>query len=150
MQFAQLIQLRELGVPITNEDLLDAATIQNKQKLIDNMARQQQQAQQMQQQQQQVEMQELKSRAELSQARAIADRGLGLERLSRIQENEALAEERRASAVKDEEVALLNMVKALKEIDGIDIQHIEKLAALARMLKEQENTMHAQVESSIE
>ena len=35
MNFAQLLQLRELGIPIPNESLLDAATIQNKTKLIE-------------------------------------------------------------------------------------------------------------------
>ena len=64
---------------------------------------------------------------ELSNARAQADQGLGIERLSRVQENQALAEERKAAAIKDEEIGLLNLVKALKEIDSVDIAQIEKL-----------------------
>ena len=80
----------------------------------------------------------MQSRVELAKARAQADRGLGVERLSRVQENEALAEERRAAAVKDEDQALLNLVKTLKEIDSVDIQSIEKLIQLSGFLKQQE------------
>jgi hypothetical protein len=60
----------------------------------------------------------------------MADQGLGMERVSRIEENQALATERRAEARKDDDIALLNMVKALKELDTIDIDHLHKLFAL--------------------
>lgn len=135
MQFAQLLQLRELGVPVTDESLLEAATIQEKKKLIDAMNAEKQQVQQAQQQQQQVQMAEAKARIELVQARAVADQGLGVERLSRVEENQALAEERRAQAHKDDDIALLNLVKALKEIDTIDLAHVEKLMALEQLMR---------------
>src|SRR6267142_2048035 len=95
MNFAQLLQLKEVGVPIPDDQLLEAATIQNKKKLIEAVQAQQQQAQQMQQMQMQVALGEQKARTELAQSRAIADRGLGVERLSRVEENKALAQERR-------------------------------------------------------
>src|SRR6267142_2424788 len=69
--------------------------IQKKKKLIEAVQAQQQQAQQMQQMQMQVALGEQKARTELAQSRAIADRGLGVERLSRVEENKALAQERR-------------------------------------------------------
>jgi len=101
------------------------------------LAQNQQEAQQQQAQQQQLQaqLQEQQARTELAQARAVADQGLGMERVSRIEENRALAVERRAEASKDEEQALLNLVKALKEIDDIDINQIQKLIALSEMVK---------------
>jgi hypothetical protein len=138
MQFAQLLQLRESGVPVPDTILLDAATIQNKTKLIEAIQQQQQQAQQQQQQQQQVAMEELKSRTNLAYARAEADRGLGAERYSRIDENRALAEERRAAAIKDADIGLLNLIKAVKEIDSVDLDQIHKLMSLSQMLKAEE------------
>jgi hypothetical protein len=36
MQFAQMLQLKQTGVPISDIDLLEAATIQNKNKIIEN------------------------------------------------------------------------------------------------------------------
>jgi hypothetical protein len=134
MQFAQLLQLREVGVQVPDDVLLDAATIQNKKKLTDSIAKHQQ----LQEQQQQAAMQEQQARTELAQARAVADKGLGLERVSRVEENRALAVERRAAAVKDHEIGFLNLIKALKELDHMDLEHIEKLIGLSAAIKDTE------------
>lgn len=136
MQFAQLLQLRELGLPIPNDILIEACTLQDKQKLIDALNAQEQSQQQAQQAQMQAQMQEQAARTNLAQARATADHGLGIERLSRVEENQALAEERRAEARKDDDIALLNLVRALKEIDSVDIGHIEKLLSLEEIIKQ--------------
>ena len=138
MQFAQLLQLREVGVPVPDDILLESCTVQDKKKLTDYIKAAQQNRQQTEQMQVQLGLQEQQARTELAKARATADQGLGLERLSRIQENKAMAVERKAAANKDENVSLLNLVKALKEIDTMDIAHIEKLMALAASVKEQE------------
>ena len=136
MQFAQLLQLREAGVPISTQDLLDASTMQGKKKIIENAQAQEQQNAQVEQMKAQYEMQQLQAQTELLQARAKADTGLGLERISRIQENQALATERESAAHKDEEAALLNLVRAIKEMEGLDLMHLEKLVALSQMVKE--------------
>ncbi len=131
MYFAQLLQLREAGVPIPSDVLLEAATIQNKKKLVDSIRQSEQQQAQMQQAQAQAAMQQQQAQTELAQARAVADRGLGLERVSRVQENQALAVERRAEAERDHTTAVLNLAKALKEIDSVDIDNITKLVTLS-------------------
>jgi len=138
MEFAQLLQLREIGVPIPDDVLLESATLQNKKKLIEAVTRNAQQQQQMAQAQQQASMQEAQARTELAQARAIADRGLGLERVSRVEENHALSIERKAAAEKDKDIAFLNLVKALKEIDDMDLGHLERLLQLSQNVKAQE------------
>jgi len=130
MQFAQLIQLRELGLAIPDSSLIDAATLQNKDKIIQQMQQQQQQQQELQQQQQQAVIQDL-------QSRAVANKGLGLERVSRVQENEALAVERKAEAFKDDQQALLSFAKTLKEMETLDIDHLHKLITLQQVLKAQ-------------
>jgi hypothetical protein len=74
----------------------------------------------------------------VANAQAVANEGLGLERISRIRENHALAEERSAQAYRDRESAGLEHVKMLKELQEMDISQIEKLLALANVLKKQE------------
>lgn len=138
MQFAQLLQLKEVGVPIPDDVLVEACTLQNKTQLTQALQQQQQQAQQSQQMQMQAAITEQQARTELAHARAEADRGLGAERYSRIEENHALAEERKAASVKDEEIALLNFVKALKELEGMDISHLENLIKISHAVKGQE------------
>ncbi len=135
MQFAQLMQLREMGVPIPDSSLIEAATIQDKDKILQVMQQQQQQQMQMQQQQMQAQIQEQQARTELAHSRSIADRGLGVERFSRVEENKALAEERRAAAIKDDQMALLNFAKAIKEIQSIDIDQLHKIVSLHRMME---------------
>jgi hypothetical protein len=83
-------------------------------------------------------MKEQAAQIELAKARTIADKGLGIERLSRVDENKALAVERMAEAQKDKDQALLNFVKALKEIETIDLMNIEKLITLKAMINNQE------------
>lgn len=143
MQFAQLLHLREAGVPIPDEILIDSATIQNKQQLLDALAQQQQAAQAQQQQQAQFTQAQAEATIEMAKARAAADQGLGVERLSRVQENAALAEERRAAALKDEDTALLNLVKALKELEGMDIAHLNQLVSIAQTIKKSEQSAEA-------
>ena len=136
MQFAQMLHLRSVGVPIPDDMLLQSATLQNKQELIQAVAQQQQAVAQAQQQQAQAQNELLISQTKLAHSRAVADQGLGLERMSRIQENEALAEERKAQAVKDENSAALDMIKAMKEIEGLDIANLEKILALTRLMRD--------------
>lgn len=147
MQFAQFLQLREIGVPISDEDLIEATTVQGKEKIIRNMQQQKQQAAQMQQAQAQAQMELQAAQSNLANARAEADRGMAIERISRVEENQALAVERRAEAIKDQDMALLNAVKALKEIQQIDLAQIEKLLtldAIVRQRREQEIAQQSQ------
>jgi hypothetical protein len=140
MNFAQLLDLREKGVPIPDTVLIEQSTLQEKKKLTDALGQQLQQQQQAQQQQMQLQAQEIQSRIQLSQARAIADQGLGMERVSRVQENQALAIERQAKAHHDEDEALLAKIKALKELENLDVAHIRELITVANLLKSQNET----------
>jgi len=140
MQFAQMIQLRELGVPITNEDLLQAATLQGKKELIENMQKQQQQQAQMAQSMQQAQMEEAQARVEALKAKAVADVGLGQERMSRIEENSALALEREAQAQHDRDSGTLDRVRAIKELESMDMQHIQHALQIMQMLQQDSYT----------
>lgn len=100
MQFAQLLQLREAGVPVPADLLLEASTMQNKTQLVEAVRAQEQQQAQMAQQQMQAQMQLQSAQSELAHARSQADQGLAVERASRVEENQALAVERRAEAQK--------------------------------------------------
>lgn len=137
MQFAQMLNLRQAGIPISDQDLIEASTIQGKKKIIENLLSAQQQQQQQQQMKMQQEMQQQQATIDMAQAKASADRGLAIERASRVGENAALAEDRRADAVKNQDMALLNKVRALKELEDIDLQHIERLVSMANVLKGQ-------------
>ncbi len=139
MQLMQMLQLREAGIPIDEADILDATTFQGKDKVMENMKKKLEQQSQAQNQQIQIQMMEQQARIENLQAQSKANVGLGYERLSRIQENESLAIERKAAAVKDENAALLDLVKAMKELDTIEISHLKDLIAMSHSIKDKES-----------
>ncbi len=141
MQFAQLLMLKtEAGLPVPNEDLMEASTIQGKKKLIENMQKQQQAQQQQIQQQAQAQMQLQQAQAELAHSRSLADQGLAVERASRVEENRAMAIKQLHEANKMDEQALLEKVRVLKELEMLDLAHIEKLITMANMLKANEQS----------
>lgn len=127
MNFAQLLQLREAGLPIPDTLLLEESTIQNKKKLIEALQQNLQTQQKQQQQQSEMQLAELQARIQSLQAKAIADQGLGIERASRVEENHSLAVEREAKAEADKDLGLLNLIKAMKEIDMVDIEQMHKV-----------------------
>ncbi len=136
MQLMQMVQLKaEAGIDFSQEDMIEASTLQNKKKILDNLAKKQQEAQQLQQQQQQAQLQVMQAQKEDYEAKAEANRGLGLERASRVEENHALAVERRAAAIKDQDAGLLSLVKAMKEIETVELGHVKELFTLSDMLR---------------
>lgn len=153
MQMAQLLQLREAGVPVPSDLLLESSTLQNKKELVEAVKKTEQGQAKMAQDQAQMQMAQLQAQLQLTQAQAHAATGMGEERLSRIQENKALATERRAAAIKDQNQGLLDLIKAIKEIEHLDddksLEHIEKLVALANAIKEQQaSTQEQQVKEN--
>lgn len=136
MQFAQFMSLKEAGVAIPDSVLLDAVTVQDKQKLIDAVEQVNQNRAQMEQQKAQADIALLQAQVELAKARATADTGLGLERVSRIQENKTMA-------AKNEDEALLNLIKAIKEIDGMDLNHMDQLIRMSHAIKDREEALDA-------
>ena len=136
MQMQQLLYMRELGVPVPTELLIKNSTLQNKQELIDAIGQSEQQQQQQAQEQQAIQMEVLKAQIEDLKSRAMANEGLGFERASRIQENQALAVERIAEAEKDRSLGALDMVKAAKELDGVDLTHLQQAIDIINAIKE--------------
>jgi len=135
MQFAQLFNLSQAGVPIPPEELLEASTIQNKTRIIESIKKQKEAQAQMQQQQAEMQMQLQMAQIELSKARSQADMGLAVERESRVSENRSLSIERLHKANAEDTRATLDLVKTLKELEQLDLSHLEKLISMAQSLK---------------
>lgn len=139
MEFGQLLELMKLGLPIPPEYLLKPLTVQNKDELVQYIQEQQKAAQEAQAKEQELLMQQKKSEAEFMQARTIAETGLGTERISRIQENHMLAQERAAQAEKDSADAALNTIKAMKEIDSMELDRMLKAYQIFKQIEQDQN-----------
>jgi len=136
LQMQQLLQMRELGVPVPTNLLIENSTLQNKKELIDAISQQEEQQAKQAEQQQQVQIQVLQAQIEDLKAKAMANEGLGFERASRVQENQALAVERIAEAQRDRDAGALDRVRAVKELQGINLDHIAKSIEILKAIQE--------------
>lgn len=138
MQFVQLLNLREMGVPVPTDQLIESSTLQNKKELMEAISKQEEQQAQMAQQQQEAQVEVLKAQIADLKSRAMANEGLGYERASRVAENQALAVERVAQAERDREGASLDRIRAAKELQDIDLSQLERAMNIIRMMQESE------------
>ena len=135
-QFATVMALKQhAGINFSEGFVLSQSTMQNKQEAIDdvkNMAEQQAQAQQQEQQANQMLQQ---AEAELANAKSNADNAKALELTSKVNDNRTQAVANLAEANKDDERVALDKIKALKELEGIDLDHLERLVQLSNQMK---------------
>jgi len=125
--YYQLLQLREIGIAIPDDEIVDAAPLQGKIRLRQKMAeiaQQQQQAQQIametENRQAQLELSQIDNNLALAQerrARTIADIGLARERISEAEQNKAKA--------------LLDNAKTFAEIEDLDRGHFLEVMRFA-------------------
>jgi hypothetical protein len=131
-QFLQLNALKQMGIQFTDEEIVDASNLHDKKQYKERLAAQQQQQQQMQQLATQVQLQAVSSKTE-------SDKALAAERLNKIQLDAALSAERISRAEEDRTGGMLNLIKAVKELDTIDIGNLQRKLALLREIEGQQS-----------
>ena len=93
--------------------------------------------------QQQSELEDKEQVNNLLQAKAFTDISLGEERLSRIKYDAALSEERLAAAQEERTRSALNEVRAMKEMDEIDINNAARILEMIRGIEEEQRLKEA-------
>ena len=147
MYFAQLLQLRETGIQVPIKELINASTFQNKDELVKAIQEEEKQQGEAQNQQMQMQMKLLQAQIEDLQSRAVANQGLGHERMARISENANLAIERRSQAIENISDARLNRAKTLKELESLDLEQLQQLFAMYQMIKPQDEDLPQEVKT---
>lgn len=128
-QFAQLLALKSMNVQVPDSLIIQNSNLHNKKELEQLLEAQAQQAQEIQQTTTQLAIQKAASETE-------ADRALAAERINKIQLDAALSAERISRAEEDRTAGVLNLVKAVKELEGMDLSNF---MAAVQILKEMEN-----------
>jgi hypothetical protein len=140
LEFRQLFEMVQLGMlpnsPEVLEVMLKVAPLQNKKDLLEAMQKAQQQQQEQQQQAMSIEMEKFKAEIENLKAQAIANEGLGVERATRVAENQAMAVEKIEAAKKDQDLADLHKARALKELSEMDLSQIERAIAILAQVQQ--------------
>lgn len=145
--FRQLVDLKQLGVPVTGQMLADAAPLQGKSEYNKQIAAIEQQQAQQAQQQAQVQQQILTSELEYNKASSIEKIAGSKERFTRAVANTGLETERSAKAIDDRAAATLDRVKAMKELESMDDDRIVKYMSIIRAFEEQSRRQEEQVKS---
>jgi len=125
LELGQLLHLREMTQDASlNEDIVKAMTIQNKDEIIERLNKNAQQAAEQAQQMQQLQMQQLQVDNETKMAYAHSQHGLARERIAKIQTDKAIAEDKLKRAEQEDTASLLNLVRTIKEMQGMDTQQL--------------------------
>lgn len=134
-EFIQYTALKSMGVNITDEELIDASNLHDKKKVKDRIAAQSQAAQQLQQQQTQMAMEQQAVITHSANSKAESDQALAAERLAKIGLDKALNAERIARSEEDRTAGVLNLVKAVKELEGLDLDSLLKKVQILQSLE---------------
>lgn len=147
MYFRQLVDLRQLGAPVTGEMLADAAPIQGKSKYNEQIAEIEKQQAQAAQKQQEIEQQLLNTQSQMAQAKAISDVALGKERFTRAVANMGLEDERASKAVENRADTALQRAKAMKELQSMSDDRIVKFMNIIQMMEEMHRIREEEIKS---
>jgi hypothetical protein len=120
-QFLQLTALKATGVQIPDSLIIKNSSLENKKELEDYFAAQQQAQQQTEQMQTQMAMQQQKVVTDSLEAKAQSDQALAAERINKVSMDAAVAKERIQRSEEEKTGALLNFIKALKELETMDL-----------------------------
>ena len=142
LELGQLLQLQQMYPDLDlKDDVIDAMQIQNKDKLKEKLAAQSQAAQQQQQQMSQLQMQQMQVDNETKLSYAESQKGLAAERTAKIRTDMAIAEDKLKRAHTEDTQSLLNVIRAIKELDNLDLEQLRtKLEILQALQPESEVT----------
>ena len=99
-------------------------TLQNKDRIVEKVMAKQKALQEQQQKVEQLQMQQMQVDNMTKVAYAHSQEGLAQERVAKIQTDTAVAQDKIRRAHQEDTTSLLNVVRALKELKGLDLDHI--------------------------
>lgn len=129
--YNDLIRLRELGIAIPDDEIIDAAPLQGKSKLKERLQEQQQQQAEM----QRMQMEDKARIDRLTEAKTQESVALAQERRARVLADIGLARERISEGDQNQAKAFLDNVKAVKEIQDLDIRTATDAFKLSQIIK---------------
>ena len=125
--YYQLLQLREIGIAIPDDEIVDAAPLQGKIRLRQKMA----EIAQAQEQAAQIEMDTANRQAQLEMSQIDNNLALAQERRARVIADIGLARERISEGEQNKAKALLDNAKTFAEIENLDRNHFLEVMRFA-------------------
>ena len=113
-------------------------TIQNKDRIMQKMQERQKAMQEQQQKMSEMQLQQMQVDNETKLSYARSQDGLAKERTAKIQTDVAVAQEKIKRSQQEETAGILNLIKALKELEGMDTTHLAEKINLMHNIKDLE------------
>jgi len=136
LELAQLFDLQQrFGDVFPPEEIIEVMTIQNKDRIIEKIQANQKAMQEQQQKMAEMQMQQMQVDNETKLSYARSQDSLGQERIAKITTDRAIAEDKLKRAHTEDTAALLNFIKAIKELDGMDLTQMEQKLNLLNALQ---------------
>lgn len=125
LELAQILHAQQLFPDLVPPDeVLECMTLQNKDRIIEKVMAKQKAMQEQQQKMEEIQMQQMQVDNMTKVAYAHSQEGLAKERVAKIQTDSAVAQDKLRRAHQEDTASLLNVVKALKELKGMDLDHL--------------------------
>lgn len=134
LAFKTAIYLKEIGIPIPTSFLIKNMSIPDKDELIEQISAIEQLQNEQQQRMADMQIQQMRIDNETKLSYADSQRALAQERINKTQLDAAVSAERLQRADADRTGAVLNLIKAAKEIQAMDIEHLERAVMLAKTI----------------
>lgn len=135
LELAQLLHLQQISpdlVPL--DEIVEAMTIQNKDRIIEKIMKKQEAMSQQQQKVEALQMKQMEVDMMTKVAYAHSQEGLASERVAKIQTDTAVAQDKLRRAHQEDTASLLNVVKAIKELQGMDLDNIMRQVEILNSL----------------
>ena len=141
LELGQLIYCKkELGMDIPSDVIIKALTIQNKDELIQAMMSREKAAMEQQNKMAELQMQQMQVDNETKLSYARSQDGLAQERKAKIQTDMAVAKEKISRSKEESTGAILNLLKAVREMEGM---HTDDIAKKLKMVLDIEESQRA-------
>jgi hypothetical protein len=132
------LYLREIGIPIPTEFLIRNMNIPDKDELVEQIQATEKQASDQQQRMTEMQLKQMQIDNETKMSYAEGQKALAAERMNKTRLDAALSAERLQRADEDRTGSLLNLIKAAKEIQNMDIEALERAVSLVRVISPNE------------
>ena len=143
--FRQLLDLQQVGAPVTGLMLAKAAPLQGKSEFLEEMEQMQQQQQQAAQKQEEMQAQLMQAQMELAKTQSLNQLGSAKERETRAVANMGLEDERASEAVQNRNQAVLDQARAAKELQEIDLRQLKEYLTLTEMISQKHRSEEEQM-----
>lgn len=145
LELAQLLHAQKIfGDIFPPDEIMEVMTIQNKDRIIEKMQKAQEAKAQQDQAMSKLQMQQMQVDNQTKISYANSQDSLAAERMEKIQTDKAVNYEKIKRSQEEETGALLNLIKAVKELDGMDIMHLQDKLNVLHTMKDLEDK-HNQV-----